>query len=122
VNTKPASVDAYLSELPDAARKTLESLRITIKAAAPDAVELIAYGMPGFKYRGKPLVYYAALKNHCALYGLDSQRAERAGYDTSQKGTIRFPPDAPPPATFVQELLGLRIAAIEAESAGSKTR
>ena len=120
MNTKPASVDAYLSELPDAARETLEALRRTIKAAAPDAVELIAYGMPGFKYRGKPLVYYAALKNHCALYGLDSQRAERAGYDTSQKGTIRFPPDAPPPEPFVKELLRLRIAAIEGASGKGK--
>ena len=48
------------------------------------------------------------------LYGLDSSVAEAAGYDTSQKGTIRFAHDAPPPDAFVRQLLDLRVAAIEA--------
>ena len=47
----PNSVDGYLADLPDDARETLEEMRRMIRAAAPDAVEGISYGMPGFKYR-----------------------------------------------------------------------
>jgi uncharacterized protein YdhG (YjbR/CyaY superfamily) len=116
--TGTTEIDAYLAAVPDAARPTLEQLRTTIKAVARDAVEVFGYGMPGFKYHGKPLAYIAALKNHCALYGLDTATAERAGYETSHKGTIRFPHDKPPPESLVKELLRRRIAAIEAVEAG----
>ena len=86
---------------------------MTIRRLVPEAVEGFSYGIPGFKYRGRPLVYVGAAKNHCALYALDAALAEQAGYETA-KGTIRFPPDAPPPEALVKELLGLRIAAIAA--------
>ncbi|MEX0749863.1 MAG: DUF1801 domain-containing protein, partial [Dehalococcoidia bacterium] len=90
--TKPTDTDAYLSNVPEDARTTLKEVRRRIKAVAPDAVESIAYGLPAFKYKGRPLVYFGAAKNHCALYGLMTDRKDDAlaRYDTS-KGTIRFP-------------------------------
>ncbi|MGH8928854.1 MAG: DUF1801 domain-containing protein [Acidimicrobiia bacterium] len=51
-------VDNLLATLPDEKRKALERLRSTIKAAAPDAEELISYGVPSFRYQGS-LVSYA---------------------------------------------------------------
>ena len=62
------AVDAFLSALPADARGALQRLRATIAAAAPDAVEGISYGVPGFKYRGRPLVSFGAGKGHCAFY------------------------------------------------------
>jgi uncharacterized protein YdhG (YjbR/CyaY superfamily) len=123
MNTKPADVDAYLSTLPDDARGTLEGLRRLIKAMAPDAVEGMGYGIPGFKYRGRPLVYFAAAKNHCALYGLsvDEHQDELAAYDTS-RGTIRFPPGQPPPEALVKTLVSARMAAIETAAARLKRK
>lgn len=112
--TPVTEIDAYFENVAEPARTTLQTIRRITQETAPDAVELIAYGMPGFKYRGKPLLYYAAAKNHCALYGLSTDRAEQAGYDTSKKGTIRFPPDAPPPDSLLQELLTMRLQDIEA--------
>lgn len=128
MNTKPADIDSYLSTLPDEARATLEELRQTIKAAAPDAVEAISYGMPGFKYKGVGLISFAAWKNHCAVYGAnaDVPPDELAGYDTS-KGTIRFPLGEPLPRALVKTLVGARIAKIEAaaerrrKKSGSRT-
>lgn len=108
MNPKPADIDAYLSTLPDDARATIEEVRRTIKAAAPDAVEAISYGMPTFTYHGQRLIYFAAAKKHCALYG------------TSQ-GTVRFPIGAPPVA-LVKTLVEARIADIEAEAASGKSR
>ena len=38
----PATVDAYLADLPAERRAGVETLRRTITAAAPDAMEIIA--------------------------------------------------------------------------------
>jgi uncharacterized protein YdhG (YjbR/CyaY superfamily) len=121
MSANPTDIDGYLSALPNDKRKTLERMRKAIKAAAPEAVEGMGYGMPGFKYRGRPLIYFAAAKNHCALYGpaVVEFAEDLAGYDTS-KGTIRFPPDKPLPAALVRKLVRGRMAAIEAAEAGRK--
>src|SRR2546422_3335188 len=58
---KPFSVAAYLRAVPPAPRAALQKLRKTIKAAAPEAIEVISYGIPMFKHHGM-LVGYAAFK------------------------------------------------------------
>jgi uncharacterized protein YdhG (YjbR/CyaY superfamily) len=109
VTLKPIDIDEYLSTLPDDARATIADLRRMINAAAPDAVEAISYGMPSFTYQGKRLFYFAAAKHHCALYG-------------TSMGTIRFPLGEPPPEALIKTLVDARIADIEAEATGRKTR
>lgn len=119
MNAIPTDIDGYLTTLPEDARATLEELRRSIKAVAPDAVETISYGMPTFKYKGRPLTYFGAWRNHCALYGLRPDVGELAGYDVS-KGTIRFPPGKPPPEALVKKLVSVRMAAIETATAERK--
>ncbi|MBA2380998.1 MAG: hypothetical protein H0V73_02715 [Chloroflexi bacterium] len=59
------SVDEYLESLPQDRRAAVETLRVTITAAAPEAVETIAYQMPAFRsHGGQFLVSYAAYKTH----------------------------------------------------------
>jgi uncharacterized protein YdhG (YjbR/CyaY superfamily) len=121
MSTKPTNVDEYLATAPDGARNILIELHLTITSIAPDAVEVFGYGMPGFKYLGKPLVYFGVWKNHCALYGLPAEmhQAELAGFDMF-KGTIRFQPDKPLPASLLKALLIERIAAIDEAAAERK--
>ena len=78
-------VDGYLAGVAGGARAALEQLRRTIRAVAPEAAESISYGMPTVKYRGCPLVYFAAWKKHCALYALDfsAHSNELAAFDIS---------------------------------------
>jgi uncharacterized protein YdhG (YjbR/CyaY superfamily) len=123
MNTGPTNIDGYLATVPDGARATLEELRRAIKAAAPDAVEAISYGMPAFMYQGQPLVYFGAWKNHCALYGagVDAHQDELTGYDTS-KGTIRFPLGASLPEALVKTVVSARVAKIEAAAAGRRRK
>src|SRR5689334_22596484 len=120
MNTKPTSIDAYFATLPDDARAALEALRRTIKAVAPAAIESIGYAMPAFKYHGRPLVYLAAAKNHCAIYGLsavlEAHESDLTAYDTS-KGTIRFPPVRPLPDALVRTLLIAWMEEIDAAEA-----
>jgi uncharacterized protein YdhG (YjbR/CyaY superfamily) len=119
---KPTTVDEYLAALPDDQRKTLTTMRENIRSLVPDAVETISYGMPTFKYHGRPLIHFAAAKNHCAIYGdmVVAQHDLLEGYDTS-KGTLRFPSNKPLPKTLLKKLLAGRRAAIdEAETSKRK--
>lgn len=114
-------VDVFLARLPDDQRAALQDLRETISAAAPDATEAISYGVPAFKYRGRPLVSYGAAKNHCAFYVMspavmEAHAADPAGLPTG-KGSIRFDPGTPLPAALVTKLVKARIA--ETERAGT---
>lgn len=113
----PKNVDAYLATVPEDKRAALERLRVIIKSVAPEAVEVICYQIPVFKYQGKFLVGFGAAKNHCALYGmshvLKAHSKELKPYNTS-KGTVRFPVGRPPPAALVRKLVKARIAEIEA--------
>src|SRR5262249_8752141 len=47
------TVDEYLSRLPNDSHAALTKLRATIKSIVPDASEVISYGIPTFKYRGR---------------------------------------------------------------------
>jgi uncharacterized protein YdhG (YjbR/CyaY superfamily) len=110
---KAKTVDEYLAALPDDQRRTLRKLRTQIRAVAPDAIESISYGMPTYKLDGKPLVYFSAAAHHCSLYALPTDLPELKKYDTSGKGTIRFPTDEPPPASLVTKLVKARRAALK---------
>jgi uncharacterized protein YdhG (YjbR/CyaY superfamily) len=114
---KFASVAAYLKAVPPAPRAALQKLRKTIKAAAPEATEVISYGIPGYKHHGM-LVYYAAFKNHCSLFGvgaalMKTHQKALAPYKMS-KGTIQFTVDRPLPTALVRKLVKARVAQNEA--------
>jgi uncharacterized protein YdhG (YjbR/CyaY superfamily) len=118
-NAPASDVDKYLARVPPAARATLDKLRQTIKAAAPDAIEVISYGMPIFKYQGM-LVGFAAFTNHCSFFvmGTDTMKAhedELKRFDTS-KSTVRFPMNKPLPKALVKKLVKARIAENEART------
>jgi uncharacterized protein YdhG (YjbR/CyaY superfamily) len=118
VHVTSVDVDAFLAALPDQTRTALENLRRAIAVAAPGAEESINYGVPAFKYRGRPLVSFGAAKNHCSFYVqslavMEAHRDELAAYDTS-KGTVHFAPDAPLPDTLVATLVRARMAETDA--------
>ena len=120
---KSKTIDEYLEALDGEQRTALASLRQTIKSAARDAEECISYGMPAFRHHGM-LVGFAAASTHCSFFLMNGTTvAEHQDllkkYDTS-KGTIRFPPDKPLPATLVKKLVKLRIA--ENEARGKKRK
>jgi uncharacterized protein YdhG (YjbR/CyaY superfamily) len=112
--SKPKTVDEYLAGLSDEKKDALETLRATIRAAAPGAEEYISYQLPAFRLDGKPLVAFGATATHCAFYPMtgttvDAFKEELKGYETG-KGTIRFQAAKPLPATLVRKLVKARIA------------
>ena len=117
-------VDEILSSVPADKRAALQSLRETVAAAAPDAVEGLSYGIPAFRYRGRPLVSYNASTGHCAFYVMSPAVLERhhdeLGAFDMAKGTIRFSPDRPIPAEIVSTIVRERVA--ETDAAAAKGR
>jgi uncharacterized protein YdhG (YjbR/CyaY superfamily) len=113
-------IDAILATQPADVRHALEALRETIAAAAPEAVEAVAYGVPAFRYRGRPLVSFGTGKHHCSFYVQSPEVMAAhadlvAGYETT-KGTIHFQPDTPLPEDLVTTLVRARMA--ETDAAG----
>lgn len=108
---KPESTDAYIRSFPKNIQLILEKVRETIKKAAPDAKEVISYGMPAFKQNGV-LVYFAAWKNHIGFYptnsGTKKFEDELTKYAVS-KGAIQFPIDKPIPVTLISKIVKFRV-------------
>jgi uncharacterized protein YdhG (YjbR/CyaY superfamily) len=127
------TVDAYLAMLPDDRRPAMTVLRETINAAAPEATETIAYGMPALRsHGGQFLVSYDAYKRHYSLFPASDAVIEALGDELTPylagKGTIRFPADRPMPVSIVRRIVEVRVRENAARGvrrcarAGSTTR
>src|SRR5216117_2143183 len=105
-------VAAYFAAVPPKSRQALKRLRAAIKSAAPSAKEAFSYGIPAFKIDGRPLVWFAAFRDHSSFFpGATAIRkhAMLLGKYKISKGTIQFPPDDPLPASLVAKLVKTRI-------------
>lgn len=105
------SIDEYHAAQPNNAQELLQQLRECIRKAAPQATEVISYGMPAFK-QNKVLVYYALYKHHIGFYPHSSPiqffEKELSPYKTS-KGAIQFPLDHPLPVTLIRKIVKFRL-------------
>jgi uncharacterized protein YdhG (YjbR/CyaY superfamily) len=108
---KPKDIDEYIVSFPDNIQKILQQLRTTIKKAAPDAEEVISYGIPAYRQNGI-LVYFAVYKSHIGFYpkptGIEAFKKELAAYKWS-KGSVQFPLDKPLPLGLITEIVKFRV-------------
>lgn len=115
-----SEVDAILAKIPADKRTVLEFVRKTIRAAAPGAEEGISYGVPAFRYKGKPLAGYAASKEHCSYFPMSPAVITKFKNDLKRfetaKGTIRFTPNRPLSATLIKKLVKARMAEIDTQA------
>ena len=113
--TKFKTIDDYHAAFPKNIQSILNSLRKTIKQAAPQAQEVISYNMPAFKQKNV-LVYYAAHAQHIGFYPTEKPmvefKNELTKYKTS-KGAIQFPLDKKLPTTLIKKIVKFRLAEIE---------
>ena len=116
----PTPVDAYLATLPDDRRAAMQTLRETIRAAAPEADEVITYKMPGFRLDGRFFVSYDAYKRHYSLFpasdGVVTELGDEIRPYLAGRGTIRFPADRPIPTDLVRRIIEIRLREHAAET------
>jgi uncharacterized protein YdhG (YjbR/CyaY superfamily) len=104
-----ADHDAYIAQAPEDLRPLLVRLRVQLARALPDAEEVIAYKMPGFRIGQSIIAGYAAFSKQCGLYvspsaikSLADDIAE-AGLKSTKTG-VTFSPRQPIPDGLVQKL------------------
>jgi len=105
------TVDEYIATFPDDVQIELRKIRKIILENAPEAVESMAYGMPAYKLKGKPLVYFAGYKNHIGFYATPTGHAafadELSKYKQG-KGSVQFPLSAPLPYDLIARIVVFR--------------
>src|SRR6478672_8441152 len=105
-----STIDEYIANFPEEKQALLQEMRATVKAAAPNAEEIISYGMPAFAQNGN-LVYFAAAKNYIGFYptgsGIKAFEEEFSGFEYS-KGVVKFPLDKPLPVDLITRIVQYR--------------
>lgn len=103
---KPENIDQYIAGFPAETQKLLQQIRETIHQAAPEAKEVISYGMPAFKQH-TVLVYFAGYAKHIGFYptssGIENFKDEFTDYKWS-KGEVQFPLDKPLPLELITRI------------------
>lgn len=111
---KIVNLKAYLDALNPAQRKGLETIRKTIRAAAPQVEDNFSYGIPGFRLNGRSFLWCAAWAKHFSIYPISTSMrdiidAQPRKYETS-KGTVRFPADERLPVGLIRKLAKAKLA------------
>jgi uncharacterized protein YdhG (YjbR/CyaY superfamily) len=90
MQSKAATINEYLEELPAERQSALKELRALIHRVAPQTVEAMQYGLPAFG----DLCALASQKNYMALYVCESDIVQahlaQLGKVSCGKGCIRF--------------------------------
>lgn len=104
-----AEIDAYLAEVPEPGRSTLEALRGSILTVVPHAEQCLSYGVPGFRIDGEVVAGFAAAKRHLSYFPHSGEVIAQLADDlvgySSAKGTLRFALDQPLPDELVTRLI-----------------
>lgn len=107
----------YLQNLTHGQKAEFERVRRLVKQLTPDAEELISYGVPTFKYKKRPLIYFAAFKNHMSIYPVSDDMIEEIGQELAKfrtgKGTLQFTEDNPIPDELIKKFVAHRLKNID---------
>ena len=119
-NQTLSGVDQYLQGVEEPKRTTLEAVRRTILEVVPEADQVISYGAPAFRVRGKTVAGLAAFQGHLSYLPfsgsiLEQLAGELDGY-TMTKSALHFPVDRPLPKPLVKKLIALRLQEAERRS------
>jgi uncharacterized protein YdhG (YjbR/CyaY superfamily) len=114
----PKNVATYIAGFPRPVQTVLKRVRSIVRHAVPDAEEGISYQIPAYKLNGKPVVYFAAFKEHYSVYPSNARlvaafKDKRAGYEMS-KGTIRFPLSEGVPEKLIADIAKFRAKEVAA--------
>lgn len=112
------SIDEYYLLFPEEVQVKFEALRKTIHAQDSGIEEYIGYQMPGFKYREKPLVYFASYKKHIGFYpGPEAIKHFEKAFQKNKykfsKGAVQFPAGEELPLDLIKKIVQFRMMEID---------
>jgi len=107
--TMIADHDTYIAQAQENLRPLLARIRTQLSAALPDAEEIIAYKMPGFKIGQTIIAGYAAFSKQCGLYTAPAaikshaEEISKAGLKATKTG-VTFSPKHSIPDDLISKL------------------
>lgn len=108
--------DEYIAGLDEPQKTILASLCHIIQEVAPDATAAYSYGVPGFRYKDKFMIGFAANKNFMSIYPGSTAISAHASLlkdFTCSKGAIRFTTEQPIPQQTLQKIIAFRKAEMD---------
>jgi uncharacterized protein YdhG (YjbR/CyaY superfamily) len=117
MNVKFESVDQYIDSFPSETKMILVKIREIIHQNVPEASEMIAYNMPAYKMKGKPMIYFAGYDKHLGIYatpsGHEKFRSELSKYKQG-KGSVQFPLNEEIPYELIEKIVRFRAQELSA--------
>ena len=120
----PSTIEQYIAASAPEARPLLKEIRRVVRAAAPEAEEVISYSMPAFRQHGI-LIYFAAFKHHIGVFppvSGDAKLEEALEPYAGPKGNLRFAMDRPVPHALIRRIVRLRLKQNLARASAKSTR
>ena len=104
-------IEVYIRSFPLETQLILNQLIEQVISLNIDLKASISYGMPAFKYKKKPFVYFAAYQNHIGLYATPNSHEafkEKLSSYKQGKGSVQFPLSQPIPFDLIKDMLIFR--------------
>lgn len=110
----PKKVAAYYRKVPKTQRQVILEIRRKILEVAPNAEELISYGMPAFRINGIIVAGIMAHRNHIGYYPFSGEilcnfKSDLEEFESS-KSAIRIPLDTTLSKALIKKLIRARIS------------
>ncbi len=101
-------IKEYISRFPKKTQSILNKIRKLILSADKNIIESISYGMPAYKFKKKPVMYFAAYENHIGIYATPNAheefKKELSEYKQG-KGSVQFPLEREIPYGLIEKML-----------------
>jgi uncharacterized protein YdhG (YjbR/CyaY superfamily) len=115
----PATIDEYIAQFPADIQMKLQTVRRTIRSAAPEAEEKMSWRMPTFYQLGN-VIHFAAFAKHIGLYpgaeGIERFAGEFADLGLHySKGAVQLPFSRELPLDLIARMTAFRVAVNRAD-------
>lgn len=115
------TIDEYILLFPEEVQEKMDQIRALIHSENAKITEYIGYQMPAFKYKNKPMVYFAGYKKHIGFYpGAEGIKNFEKDFTAARykfsKGAVQFPITEKLPLDLIKKIVKFRILEIEKKS------
>ena len=114
ISTKDTDeIKEYISKFPKKTQNILNKIRKLILSTDKKIIESISYGMPAYKFKKKPVMYFAAYENHIGIYATpnahEAFKKELSEYKQG-KGSVQFPLEREIPYNLIEKMLKFNLS------------
>lgn len=112
------NIEEYYLLFPEDIQEKFEIIRKIIHLQNPEIEEYIGYQMPAFRYKKKPLIYFAGYKKHIGFYpGAEGIKEFENDFNERRykfsKGAVQFPVNENLPVDLIEKITQFRMMEID---------